>query len=110
VIKKHYKYKTIFVRKNQQAHQDVFTLLLKSPVTNAKINNAEGTWAIGLVENPPNSINLLKNEFRMWIRRVSQVYCNELDQYMTTDILFPSHKQNASWLEIKSEQIPIRIL
>jgi len=74
VIKKHYKYKTIFVRKNQQAHQNVFTLLLKSPVTNAKINNAEGTWAIGLVENPPNSINLLKNEFRVWIRRVSQVY------------------------------------
>lgn len=74
MIKKHYKYKTIFVRKNQQAHQNVFTLLLKSPVTNAKINNAEGTWAIGLVENPPNSINLLKNEFRVWIRRVSQVY------------------------------------
>jgi hypothetical protein len=40
---KHYKYKTIFVRKNQQAHQNVFTLLLKSAVTSAKINNAEGT-------------------------------------------------------------------
>lgn len=50
-------------------------------------------------ENLPNSINLLKNEFRVWIHRVPQVYCNELvNTWLLIFYFFPTSKRRHDWI------------